>query len=769
FLNPERVSMPDFDVDFCMDTREKVIDYVAENYGRMAVSQIVTFGTMAAKAVVRDVARVQSKPYSLADRMSKAIPFTPGITLQQALEQEEPLREMIESDEDAKEIWDMAIQLEGTVRGVGKHAGGVVIAPTKLTDFAAIYSDENGQGMVTQFDKNDVEEAGLVKFDFLGLRTLTIIDWAKAIIDKQRQAVGESELIIEAIPLDDPKTYELLKRAETTAVFQLESRGMKELIKKLQPDNLEDMIALVALFRPGPLDSGMVDDFVNRKHGRAELAYPDAKYQHQWLEPILKPTYGVIVYQEQVMQIAQVLAGYSLGGADLLRRAMGKKKPEEMAKQREVFRQGAISQGVDPELAMKIFDLVEKFAGYGFNKSHSAAYALVSYHTAWLKTHYPAPFMAAVLSSELQNTDKIVTLVEECRQMQLSLMHPDVNTGDYMFTVDADNHIIYGLGAIKGLGEGPVEAIIDARTDGPFSDLFDFCRRIDLRKMNRRAIEALIKSGAFDGLSERREVLLAALPEAVQAAEQQHSNQAQGMVDLFAAVEAENDDYVYANYQHLPIARGRDTLAAEKETLGLFLSGHPIEEYSADLNELNVKRLHALQADKKLVLVAGMVADIRYIKTKRGDNLAIITLDDQTGRIDATVFASMLDEVKDKLVKDAVIFVQGEVESDDFSGGIRLRVQSVMDMSEVRAKGNRKLFLRINSDVWQRDKQLLMDTLSASRCEQEQGCAIAIQYQNLRHSAQAMVKPDELWRIQPSDALIDQLTAIIGADNFKFA
>ncbi|HMW49830.1 MAG TPA: DNA polymerase III subunit alpha, partial [Cellvibrionaceae bacterium] len=498
FLNPERVSMPDFDIDFCMDNRDAVIGYVADNYGRDAVSQIITFGTMAAKAVVRDVARVQGKSYGLADKLSKMIPADPGMTLKAAYEQEEILRDFLAGDSDAQEIWDMALQLEGLTRNVGKHAGGVVIAPTKLTDFAPLYCDETGSGLVTQYDKGDVEEAGLVKFDFLGLRTLTIIDWAKKMIDKRRLQQGLEPLDISLLPLDDVATYNLLKKAETTAVFQLESRGMKDLIKRLQPDNIEDLIALVALFRPGPLQSGMVDDFINRKHGRAKVAYPDAKYQHESLKPILEPTYGVIVYQEQVMQIAQVLAGYTLGGADLLRRAMGKKKPEEMAKQREVFQDGAKNKGIDPELAIRIFDLVEKFAGYGFNKSHSAAYALVSYQTAWLKAHYPSQFMAATMSSDMDKTDKVVTFIEEVRAMGIALLPPDVNRGEFHFTVDERDNIIYGLGAIKGLGEGPVDNIIAARKDGPFLNLFDFCARVDVRKVNKRALEALVRSGALD-------------------------------------------------------------------------------------------------------------------------------------------------------------------------------------------------------------------------------------------------------------------------------
>ena len=463
FLNPQRVSMPDFDVDFCMDRRDEVIDYVADTYGREAVSQIITFGTMAAKAVVRDVARVQDKPYGLADKMSKLIPFEVGMTLSKALEQEEALVQMLAEDTSAQEIWDMAVQLEGITRNVGKHAGGVVIAPSKLTDFSPLYCDEEGGGLVTQYDKNDVEDAGLVKFDFLGLRTLTIIDWAVAMINANPARSEEPTVDISRIPLDDPRVYSLLKSAETTAVFQLESRGMKDLIKRLQPDSFEDIIALVALFRPGPLQSGMVDNFIDRKHGREALAYPDYEYQHSSLQPILEPTYGIILYQEQVMQIAQELAGYSLGGADLLRRAMGKKKPEEMAKQRSVFESGAKEKGIDPLLAMKIFDLVEKFAGYGFNKSHSAAYALVSYQTAWLKTHYPAEFMAAVMSSELDNTDKLLTLRDECRAMGVIVRLPAVNQGEYLFTVNPDGEVVYGLGAIKGLGEGPVENLLAAR------------------------------------------------------------------------------------------------------------------------------------------------------------------------------------------------------------------------------------------------------------------------------------------------------------------
>jgi len=645
FLNPQRVSMPDFDVDFCMDRRDEVIEYVADTYGREAVSQIITFGTMAAKAVVRDVARVQDKPYGLADKMSKLIPFEVGITLEKALEQEEALAQLLKDDGSAQEIWDMAVQLEGVTRNVGKHAGGVVIAPSRLTDFSPLYCDEEGGGLVTQYDKNDVEEAGLVKFDFLGLRTLTIIDWAVAMINKAQAYDQGKTLDIADIPLDDSKVFTLLKSAETTAVFQLESRGMKDLIKRLQPDSFEDIIALVALFRPGPLQSGMVDNFINRKHGREALAYPDASYQHSSLQPILEPTYGIILYQEQVMQIAQELAGYTLGGADLLRRAMGKKKPEEMAKQRSVFEEGASAKGIDPNLAMKIFDLVEKFAGYGFNKSHSAAYALVSYQTAWLKTHFPAEFMAAVMSSELDNTDKLLTLRDECKSMAVPLRLPAVNEGTYLFTVNAENEIVYGLGAIKGLGEGPVENLLEARVSGgAFNDLFDLCSRTDPRKVNRRALEALIKSGALDSFGAERWIQLAALDDALRAAEQAVANDEAGMSDLFGTVAPTADGDPYAEHREVRPWTLKEILNGEKDSVGSFLSGHPIQEYETEVRKFAPRRLRDLQPDSNTT-IAGLIVDIRTIKTQRGV-MAVLKLDDNTGQIESTVYAEAYTEAQ---------------------------------------------------------------------------------------------------------------------------
>lgn len=766
FLNPERVSMPDFDVDFCMEGRDRVIQYVADRYGREAVSQIITFGTMAAKAVVRDVARVQGKSYGLADKLSKMIPFEVGITLQDAIEKEAVLRDFIDTDTQAQEIWEMAVQLEGITRNVGKHAGGVVIAPSKLTDFSPLYCDEAGGGLVTQFDKNDVEEAGLVKFDFLGLRTLTIIDWARKIIDRIRALNGEEPLEIMAIPLDDQATFKLLQRAETTAVFQLESRGMKDLIKRLLPSRFEDIVALVALFRPGPLQSGMVDDFINRKHGRAQLAYPHPQYQHESLIPILEPTYGIILYQEQVMQIPQVMAGYTLGGADLLRRAMGKKKPEEMAQQREIFVKGATEHGHSEELASNIFDLMEKFAGYGFNKSHSAAYALVSYQTAWLKQHYPAPFMAAVMSSELQNTDKIVVFIEECRAMKLALKLPDVNAGEYMFTVNPAGEIIYGLGAIKGLGEGPIENIIEARKDGPFKNLFDFCARVDGRKVNKRALEALIRSGAFDSLGtdpgSDRAVLMASMPDAVQAAEQTASNRSSGTFDLFGDVVPVDDDGgdVYAGFRHVRPWTTKQRLEGEKETLGLYVTGHPFDDYERELRRFVPNRINDLKADNNSQTVAGLVVSLRTMKNKRGDNMAFVLLDDRSARIEIALFTDVYSEHRDKLVKDAILIIEGQVSQDDYSGGLKMRAKTVRSLVEARQHAARSLEVRLDASDFAGDfRAEFQRLLEGSRNGR---CPLVIQYQHAGARARLRL-PDE-WAVQPSDELLARLRERYGAE-----
>ena len=762
FLNPQRVSMPDFDVDFCMDRRDEVIEYVADTYGREAVSQIITFGTMAAKAVVRDVARVQDKPYGLADKMSKLIPFEVGITLEKALEQEEALAQLLKDDGSAQEIWDMAVQLEGVTRNVGKHAGGVVIAPSRLTDFSPLYCDEEGGGLVTQYDKNDVEEAGLVKFDFLGLRTLTIIDWAVAMINKAQAYDQGKTLDIADIPLDDSKVFTLLKSAETTAVFQLESRGMKDLIKRLQPDSFEDIIALVALFRPGPLQSGMVDNFINRKHGREALAYPDASYQHSSLQPILEPTYGIILYQEQVMQIAQELAGYTLGGADLLRRAMGKKKPEEMAKQRSVFEEGASAKGIDPNLAMKIFDLVEKFAGYGFNKSHSAAYALVSYQTAWLKTHFPAEFMAAVMSSELDNTDKLLTLRDECKSMAVPLRLPAVNEGTYLFTVNAENEIVYGLGAIKGLGEGPVENLLEARVSGgAFNDLFDLCSRTDPRKVNCRALEALIKSGALDSFGAERWIQLAALDDALRAAEQAVANDEAGMTDLFGTVAPTADGDPYAEHREVRPWTLKEILNGEKDSVGSFLSGHPIQEYETEVRKFAPRRLRDLQPDSNTT-IAGLIVDIRTIKTQRGV-MAVLKLDDNTGQIESTVYAEAYTEHRELLVKDRIVLLSGRIQSDEYSGGLSMRAREIRSLEQARLSRVREIRLEVfDGGLDQKLRKLIKEALLTSGGGD---CPVTVDYFQPKGSARVVL--GDQWRVNPSDDLLERLRGTVGGEHVE--
>lgn len=765
FLNPERVSMPDFDVDFCMDRRDEVIEHVSEMYGREAVSQIITFGSMAAKAVVRDVGRVLGHAYGFVDRISKLIPPDPGMTLAKAFEVEPKLPELYEQDEEVKDLIDMARRLEGVVRNAGKHAGGVVIAPTKITDFAPLYCDDSGHHPVTQFDKNDVEYAGLVKFDFLGLRTLTIIDWALGMINPRLAKEGKPPIDIAAIPIDDKKSFALLQRFETTAVFQLESRGMKDLIKRLQPDCFEDMIALVALFRPGPLQSGMVDNFIERKHGKEAISYPDEKWQHESLKPILEPTYGIILYQEQVMQIAQVLAGYTLGGADMLRRAMGKKNPAEMAKQRSGFEEGAVKNGVDGELAIKIFDLVEKFAGYGFNKSHSAAYALVSYQTLWLKTHFPAEFMAAVMTADMDNTDKIVTLVDECQRMGLTVIPPDVNTGRYRFSVNEDGHIVYGIGAVKGVGEGPIDAILAARdSEGPFRDLFDFCNRVDIKKINKRVMEKLIFSGAMDRLGPHRAALMATLEEAMRAAEQHAKAQAVGQVDMFGVLTEEIDDVkkAFANVPHWP---DKVWLEGERETLGLYLTGHPINQYSSELRRYTSGRLCDLHPTSRdtVTTAAGLVIAARSMVTKRGNKMGIFTLDDRSGRLDVTLFSEALEKYEELMQKDRILVVSGQVSFDDFSGGLKMSARELLDINDARERFARAI--RISLDEQRIDERFfprLCEILEPARAGV---CPVQVNYR--RPGSRVRLTLGTEWRVTPTDQLIDDLRVLLGRERVE--
>jgi DNA polymerase-3 subunit alpha len=761
FLNPERVSLPDFDVDFCMDGRDRVIEYVSQHYGRDHVSQIITFGTMAAKAVLRDVGRVLGHPYGFVDQLAKLVPFELKMTLSKAMEQEPLLKERYDKEEEVKTLIELALQLEGLTRNVGKHAGGVVIAPKVLTEYTPLYCEHNGAGLVSQFDKDDVESVGLVKFDFLGLKTLTVIDWAMNNVRTLLPAEEADKIDIANLPLDDKPTYDLLKRCETTAVFQLESRGMKELVKRLQPDTFEDIIALVALFRPGPLQSGMVDDFVNRKHGRARVDYP-----HPDLEPVLKPTYGVIVYQEQVMQIAQILAGYSLGGADMLRRAMGKKKAEEMAEQRQIFLEGAEKRGISEKEAGPIFDLMEKFAEYGFNKSHSAAYALVAYQTAWLKAHYPSAFMAAVLSADMDNTDKVVGLIDECRDMKLTVQPPDVNYSKIQFTVEDDKTIRYGLGAIKGVGESALAGIVAEREQGEaFTSLYDFCRRVDMRKINRRVMEALVKAGAMDSLGGHRASLQASLTRAMQIADQHRRDKDSGQNDLFG-LSPDNDSEQEEPLEPAAEWTEEQLLLAEKETLGLYLSGHPIDRYEAELanfipkkiNELDAPESKGYQRNEKPVLTAGLIVAIRTMKSKNGGRMAFLTLDDQSGRLEVRIFADVYDQYQPLIQPDKLVVIQGKIGQDNFTGGLAATAEKVYDMTGAREVFGQALQINIeNSSGGQHWIEPLKTTLSPFRGGD---MALELMYQN--RDAKALINFGEDWQVTPSDTLLNQLGTLPG-------
>ncbi|HEX2791234.1 MAG TPA: DNA polymerase III subunit alpha, partial [Steroidobacteraceae bacterium] len=765
FLNPERVSMPDFDVDFCMEGRDRVIDYVAAKYGHDRVSQIITYGTLAAKAVVRDVGRVLGHPYGFVDRIAKLIPFELGITLADAIAKEAELKRLYQQDEEVHNLLDLAQSLEGLTRNAGKHAGGVVIAPSVLTDFTPLYCEPGRASVITQFDKDDVEAAGLVKFDFLGLRTLTVLDWAVATINAERARSDAAPLELGALPMEDAPTYALLKACRTTAVFQLESRGMKDLIRRLQPDRFEDIVALVALFRPGPLQSGMVEDFINRKHGRNQAAID---YLHPRLQPVLAPTYGVILYQEQVMQIAQVLAGYSLGSADLLRRAMGKKKAEEMAKQRSVFVDGACARGVDARLAAHIFDLMEKFAGYGFNKSHSAAYALLSYQTAYLKAHYPAAFMAAVLSADMDHTDKIVTLIDECAHIGLTVLPPDINSSSYMFAVADERTIRYGLGAIKGVGRSAVEAIVGERErQGPYRSLVDVCRRIDLSRLSRRVFEALIRCGSLDGLGPNRATLMSNLEQAMQASEQSARSREAGQVDFFgsSALAA-----AAAALTLKPVAEwsASQRLAGERETLGLYLTGHPIAPYEQDLRHFASGRIADFASerpsapvdtarsymDARSVTLAGLIVEIR----RRGPRVSFM-LDDRSGRMEVTMFEEVYQRHRELVVKDALVQVEGVLRFDEFSDAWRLAARQLQSLDTVRERLARHLLITW-PDV--ANGHALVSQLEGLLRQARDGqCTVLLRYRC--HQADGTLSFGEDWKVRPSRTLLEQLEHLLGS------
>ena len=755
FLNPERVSMPDFDIDFCIAGRDKVIDYVARHYGRDAVSQIATFGTMAAKGAIRDVARVLGKSYGLADRISKMIPTKPlGLTLEESIEAEPQLKDIVTNpsnpdNDDAAEIWEMALKLEGITRNTGKHAGGVVIAPTKITDYSAVLCEADGTGRVAQFDKDDVEAAGLVKFDFLGLRNLTVIEDAVQNINKRIQS--EKPLDITYIPLDDAKAYTVFADANTTAVFQFESVGMKKMLKEARPSKFEEIIAFVSLYRPGPMD--LIPDFIYRMHGG------EFEYLHPLLEGVLEPTYGIMVYQEQVMQAAQFCAGYSLGGADILRRAMGKKKPEEMVKQRQIFIEGAAKKDIDEKTANHIFDYMEKFAGYGFNKSHAAAYALVAYQTAWLKAHYPSEFMAAVLSSEMQNTDSIVFLIDDCRINGLNVLPPSINMSFYQFHASDAETIIYGLGAIKGVGEQAMQSVIDSRLhDGVYKDLFDFCHRVDLKKINKRTLEALIRSGALDCLGIDRASLMLQLPEAVQAAEQARSNRETGIMDLFGEVE---------EVQRKPAKPTKPwsdevRLKGEKDTLGLYLTGHPIDVYRPELKAFISQRINELTPTRRGVttVFAGLVVDIANFP-----NRMMVTLDDGTARIEVSANHERFNRFKDIIQNEKVVVIEGEIyEREGFDRPMG-RLTKAFNLNEIRQKRANHIAIKLSPEVLTKTLTSDLQKILQPYCNVDMCQHIPVHIMLDYDYATAEFHFGQQWKVAPLDELLSKMRDYFGKES----
>lgn len=768
FLNPERVSMPDFDIDFCQDNRERVIDYVKDQYGRQAVSQIATFGTLGAKAVIRDVGRVLELPYGLCDGLSKLIPFSPADpwSLSRALAEEPAFKERYETDEEVKALIDLAKPLEGLTRSVGMHAGGVLIAPGKLIDFCPLYRQPGEDAnAVSQYDKDDVEDAGLVKFDFLGLRNLTILDWAVKYVRQFNEDQKDFDLM--ALPLDDARAYGILCEGNTTAVFQLESRGMKELLRNLRPSNFEDIIAMLALYRPGPLESGMVVDFVNRKHGRAEV-----DYFHPDLESVLESTYGVIVYQEQVMLISQIIGGYSLGGADLLRRAMGKKKPEEMAMHREIFEKGAVEKGYDGDLAVKLFDLMEKFAGYGFNKSHSAAYALIAYQTAWLKAHHPAEFLAATLLSDMDDTDKMQIFWKDALANGVTVLPPDVNASEFRFVPVKDSHsaqgkpprtIRYGLGAIKGAGEAAIHAIVAARqAGGVFTSLFDFCKRVDRSTLNRRTLEALIKAGAFDSLAENRAALLATVGKAMEAANQVARNAHQ--VSLF---DDTSDDLIELELEQVPEWDLQTKLRQEKTAMGFYFSGHLFDAWRDEVRRFAPRPLASLSPSRDLQWFAGVLSGVRVRMTRRG-RMLIATLDDGSAQVEVTIFNELFELNRQRLKEDQLIIIKGTVSFDDYSGGLRVTADEIYDLQLAREARARSLQLQLTEQQY--DTKKLHRLLNPYRAEPENnipGVAVELLLENNQYDCQVRLGPE--WRVRLADTMLEQLEEWLGQHKVEIA
>ena len=764
FINPERISMPDFDIDFCMDKRDMVIDYVGQKYGKSAVPQIATFGTMAARAVVRDVARALGKPYALGDRISKMIPFIPGMTLEKAISSQPIFKKMIQDEEEVSEIIDLAYKLEGIARNVGKHAGGIVIAPGSIADFCPTYFDPQSDSLMTQFDKDDVETIGLVKFDFLGLRTLTVIDRAVKTINESLSKKNETALDLNSLSLDDPKVFDLLASGRTTAVFQLESTGMRELIRRLKPTKFEEIVALLALYRPGPLESGMHDEFVDRKHGKSKVTFP-----HELLAPVLSETYGVILYQEQVMQAAQVLAGYSLGQADILRRAMGKKKVEEMEQQRQIFVDGCSQNDIKKATAEKIFDLIEKFAGYGFNKSHSAAYAMLSYQTAYLKTYFPEHFMAAVLSTELGNTDKINTLINECKEMKIKVLTPDIKTSNKHFNVNADLHIKYGLGAIKGVADSFIDHVIEVRNSHSFKDLFDLTKKVNIRLGGKKSIEALTKAGAFDELAPSRSIALACMEDMLREG-QKNSAQMAGTSDLFASMEETFDPYEkYVNVKDLS---KEDLLNHERDALGYYFSGHPVIAIEGMVENLRSHTISQVTDDMNRVKIVGLLNSYRQIRDRSNKQIAFISFDDGTGTMEGTISTDVLEKHHLLLKANSILIFAGSVEIDDYKSKelnrrmYKMKVGSVSSLESQMSQGNKSIMIdarNLPNDSIQSNmtslKNLNGDFWKHGNCK--------IHLKILHENSEAIIELGEEFKLMPSSENIKILKDMFGDEAIK--
>ena len=764
FINPERISMPDFDIDFCMDKRDMVIDYVGQKYGKSAVSQIATFGTMAARAVVRDVARALGKPYALGDRISKMIPFIPGMTLEKAISSQPIFKKMIQDEGEVSEIIDLAYKLEGIARNVGKHAGGIVIAPGSIADFCPTYFDPQSDSLMTQFDKDDVETIGLVKFDFLGLRTLTVIDRAVKTINQSLSEKNEKTLDLNSLTLDDPKVFDLLASGRTTAVFQLESTGMRELIRRLKPTKFEEIVALLALYRPGPLESGMHDEFVDRKHGKSKVTFP-----HELLAPVLSETYGVILYQEQVMQAAQVLAGYSLGQADILRRAMGKKKVEEMEQQRQIFVDGCSQNDIKKATAEKIFDLIEKFAGYGFNKSHSAAYAMLSYQTAYLKTYFPEHFMAAVLSTELGNTDKISTLINECKEMKIKVLTPDIKTSNKHFNVNEDLHIKYGLGAIKGVADSFIDHVIEVRKNHSFKDLFDLTKKVNIRLGGKKSIEALTKAGAFDELARSRSIALACMEDMLREG-QKNSAQMAGTSDLFASMEETFDPYEkYVNVKDLS---KEDLLNHERDALGYYFSGHPVIAIQSLVKNLRSHTISEVTDDVSRVKIVGLLNSYRQIRDRSNKQIAFISFDDGTGTMEGTVSTDVLEKYHLLLKANSILIFAGSVEIDDYKSKelnrrmYKMKVGAVTSLESQMSQGNKSIMIdarKLPNDSIQSNmtslKNLNGDFWKHGNCK--------IHLKILHEDSEAIIELGDEFKLMPSSENIKILKDMFGDEAIK--